>query len=238
MTLWQVVSYIGVIGIVAVAFMNPRLFVFNVASVIVSPLFVALKVFIVAFQRMHKYHFKDSEFRITSSLFLILKLRTLIWKTLFFTVKFFNDLVGEEMIKIPSAKPVTYVPVADRNEEVKTTFEFKRIETDKLAAFQDEMVGLNKKGQANRFLIRSTRLKITREMLCGWDNLLNADGVPVKFDPSKKALMYDMLGPDLQSELEARFGDGSLDWGSVEAKLEADAAEESAALVADSDDEE
>jgi hypothetical protein len=235
MTLWQVVSYIGVIGIVIVAFMDPKGFVIFVAKIVISPLFVLLNLFVVAFQRMHIYYFKDGEFKVTLMLVIILKFRTLILYLVKFTTDTFNGLVGEEMIKISAPKTISYVPVDDRASDVKTCFKLKSVPTEKIASYQDQLIVLNKKGTAKGYQLRTTRIRIVRDMLVGWENFGDEDGVPVKFDAENKSYMYDLLGPALQKELEDRFGDGSLAYEVVEAQLEEDKAK--AADEDESDDE-
>ena len=136
-------------------------------------------------------------------------------------------------IKIASSKPVEYTPVNDRESELKTVLVFKQIPSEQIAGIQDTLIALNKKGRASAFRMRTIRLKVAREMLCDWRNVFNERGDDVPFDPSRKELMYDLLGADLQKELEDRFGDGSLNWQEAELKMAEEKAKEESAVEDD-----
>lgn len=122
------------------------------------------------------------------------------------------------MLKVVAVdRKVEYVPV-DFRESGEVSFTLKRLGTDKLAEIQDNLAVLNGKGQLVGYRLRQTRVRIVREMLVGWKGLTDENGNPIVFNQASKKLMYDLIPPAIQAELEARFGGGDLDWEAFEAQ--------------------
>jgi len=131
---------------------------------------------------------------------------------------------------------VSYVPVTERGTDNPVRIEMRKLPRKVLAEIRDEIVVLNQRGKFSGLRNDSTTVKTVTLMMNGWENVFDMDGKPLTFDTSKRSEMYDILPREMQEDLEAKFGRGSLDWEKAEAELAKAEAELAAEANEDSGD--
>ena len=217
---------------------NPSRFLFYVGLVVNIPTILRITLLKFVIQKTAAYNLKMLEqSRFTIWLVVFMKANRYFISTESYLKDSIRWFLGNEennMIKITKAKStVEYTPVSEREltDGTQTVFVMRKLSRQRLAEIRDGLLGLSKRGTVDKVRSYTVRLQITREMIQDWRNIANEDGNLIPFDPTKRVDLYELLPEELVSELEARFGDGSLDYEEVERKIaeaEAEAALDSA----------
>lgn len=231
----QMIVVLSGVVITLIVMSVPQLFLLACAKLLIVPHLIGLKVLLFAFQKISKDTVRDGgKVQFTARHRVLLRLHLWAWKITYHAAETFNDFMRSEMIEVQSGRnSVDYVPVDERDKPIgeQCVITMRKLSKPRQAEIKDRMIKLSNLGRVDGLRNRTVRLAITREMIDGWKNVGRRDEtgnvVPVRFDKKERTAMYEILPDTLTDELEARFGDGSLDWEAAEERIaEAEAEEE------------
>jgi hypothetical protein len=126
---------------------------------------------------------------------------------------------ADDMIKIQlnTVQKTNYTPPTEREKDNPVTFEMHRLSRARLAKIRDRLLAL-KKGRVDGIRNLSVAYETVVEMIMGWENISDENGEAIPFKKLKVREIYEALPTEMQDDLEAKFGTGSIDWEAAEEK--------------------